>query len=35
MFVVALGGSGETPLPPSEVLAMVSLENTGSTGEIM
>ena len=35
VFGLALGGTGGTPLPPSEVLAMVSLEIEGSTGEIV
>ena len=32
VFILALGGSGGSPLlPPSEVLAMVGVEITGST----
>ena len=35
VFISALGGVGGSPFPPSEVLAMVDLEITDSTGEIV
>ena len=35
VFILALGGSGGAPLPPSDVLAMVDLEITVCTGEIV